>query len=178
MTLPTQRFTQYPAATASDYADATTFLIANAQGNIKQATLENLNDVYGCGIKCTTLIIPSVDVLHLNTTPQVLVPAQGAGTAIEAISAFVTIDYNSATYATNVGLQLIDSGADEPQLISLTALNASASSRRKLGVDATFAAADTQIIENVDLLVEVPTGDPTVGDSDIEVYVLYRVITL
>ena len=178
MTLPTQRFTQYPAATASDYADATTFLIANAQGDIKQATLEGFRSQFGCDIQCASLVITTANVLQLNTTPLTIVSAQGAGTAIEAISAFVTIDYNSATYATNVGLQLIDSGADEPQLISLTALNASASSRRKLGVDATFAAADTQIIENVDLLVEVPTGDPTVGDSDIEVYVLYRVITL
>lgn len=172
------QFTQYPAADPSDYANATTFLIANTDGIIKQASLEGLRSQYGCDVQCASLTIPTAEVLALHSTPQTIVSAQGVGTAIEVVSAFVKIDFNSAAYATNVGIGLIDSGADEPQLVSLTALNSSVSSIRKLGVDSTFAAADTQIIENADLQVYTPTGDPTTGDSDIEVFAFYRVINL
>jgi hypothetical protein len=134
------------------------------------------------GIECiqgtAKLTIASADVLTLNTTPITIVAATGVGTAIEAISATVTVDNPSAAYATNVGVQLICDGADEPQLISLTALNASVTSTRKLGVDSTFSASDTQVLENTDLQVSVASGDPTAGDSDITVYVTYRIITL
>jgi len=131
-------------------------------------------------IKQASLTIPSADVLQLNTTPLTIVPAQGVGTAIEVLSACVSIDYGTTPYATNVGLSLRcdDGGSVEPQVISLTALNASTSSIRKLAVDSTFAAADSQILENIPLEVYVPTGNPTAGDSDITVYVTYRVITL
>lgn len=134
------------------------------------------------GIECiqgtAKLTIASADVLTLNTTPITIVAAQGAGTVIEVLSAFVSIDFNTTAYATNVGLQVITSGADEPQFTSLTALNASVTSHRKLGVDSTFAATDTQIIENAALQVKVPTGNPTAGNSGITVYVTYRIITL
>ena len=172
------RFTQYPAASTGDYSDATTFLIANEDGEVKQASLEGLRSIFGCNIQCASLTIPTAEVLALNSTPQTIVSAQGAGTAIEVISATMKLDYNSATYATNVGLQLICNGAHEPQVVSLTALNASVTSTRRLTVDSTFAATDTQLLENTALQVQVPSGDPVTGDSDIEVFVLYRVINV
>jgi hypothetical protein len=143
-------------------------------GAVDQANSNN-----GCVcIKSASLTITSAQVLALNSTPLTIVAAQGVGTAIEVISASVKIDFNTTAYATNVGVQLICDGADEPQLTSLTALNASVTSTRKLGVDTTFSASDTQVLANADLQLFVPSGDPTAGDSDITVYVLYRVITL
>ena len=144
-----------------------------------QDAVAQANENNGCVcLQTASLTIATADVLQLNSTPLTIVAAQGAGTVIEVISAFMKMTYNSATYATNVGLAIGCSGADEPQVISATALNASASSIRKLAVDSTFAATDTQIIENTALEVYVLTGDPTTGDSDITVHVLYRVITL
>jgi len=122
-----------------------------------------------------SLTIASADVLTLNTTPLTIVGAV-AGYAIEVVSASVKIDNPSAAYATNVGLELICSGATERQAVSNTALNASVTSVRRLAIDSTFAATDTQLIANADLLVQVPTGDPTSGDADITVFVNYRLI--
>jgi len=34
------------------------------------------------------------------------------------------------------------------------------------------------VIANADLLVQVPTGNPTAGDSDITLFVQYRLIAL
>jgi len=131
------------------------------------------------GVVClggsASLTIASADVLTLNTTPLTIVGAV-AGYAIEVVSASVKIDNPSAAYATNVGLELICSGATERQAVSNTALNASVTSVRRLAIDSTFAATDTQLIANADLLVQVPTGDPTAGDADITVFVNYRLI--
>jgi hypothetical protein len=122
-----------------------------------------------------SLTIASADVLTLNTTPLTIVGAV-AGYAIEVVSASVKIDNPSAPYATNVVLELICSGATERQATSLSALNASVTSVRRLAIDSTFTATDIQLIANADLLVKVQTGDPTGGDADITVYVNYRLI--
>ena len=131
------------------------------------------------GVVClggsASLTIASADVLTLNTTPLTIVGAV-AGYAIEVVSASVKIDSPGAPYATNVGLELICNGATERQAASLSALNASVTSVRRLAIDSTFTATDTQLIANADLLVQVPTGDPTGGDADITVLVNYRLI--
>jgi len=123
----------------------------------------------------TQLTIPNAQVLTLNSIPITIVSAV-PGYAIEVISASVKIDNPGAPYATNVGIELICSGATERQLASLSALNASVTSIRRLAVDSTHISTDTQLIENSDLLVQVPTGDPTAGDADITVFVNYRLI--
>jgi hypothetical protein len=134
------------------------------------------------GIECiqgtAKLTIASADVLQLNTTPLTIVAAQGVGTAIEVISASVKVDFNTTAYATNVSLALGSVGANNPQLVSSTALNATVNSIRRLAVDSTFGGADTQIIENAAIVVAVEIADPTAGDSDIAVYITYRIITL
>ena len=131
------------------------------------------------GVVClggsASLTIASADVLHLNTTPLTIVSAV-SGYAIEVVSASVKIDNPGAPYATNVGIQLICNGATERQAVSLSALNASVTSVRRLAIDSTFSATDTQLIANADLLVQVRTGDPTGGDADITVFVNYRLI--
>lgn len=170
------RFTQYPAASIGDYADATTFLIANSDGEIKQASLEGLRSNFGCDIQCASLLIPSADVLQLNTTPQTIVAAQGAGTVIEVVSAFANIDFNSVAYATNIDMQLITETAIDEQ--ALAEINATVSQIGKFRLTHISAPSSTQLLDNQALTVTVLTGNPTAGDSDITVYVLYRVITL
>jgi len=169
------RFTQYPAASKGDYAEATTFLIANSDGDLKQATLEGLMSIYGCDIRCASLPIATADVLQLNSTPLTIVAAQGSGTKIDVLSAFVVIDFNSAAYATNTTLELIFSGASDELMIS--SINASVSKSVAFTKQGSGTAGNTQMLENTDLQVAVASGDPTTGDSDIEVFILYRVIS-
>ena len=173
------RFTQYPAASTADYADATTFLIANEDGVIKQASLDGLMSNYGCDIRCASLVIANADVLQLYTTPQPIIAAQGTGTVIDVLSASVSIDYNSQDYATNLGIEIKTFGATDNQFESTNALNADTSVIRKMTVhDGSFSASDTQLIANSGVYVQALNGNPTDGDSDIEVFVLYRVINV
>ena len=131
------------------------------------------------GVVClggsASLTIASADVLTLNTTPMTIVGAV-AGYAIEVVSASVKIDSPGAPYATNVGLELICNGATVKQAVNLSALNASVTSVRRFSIGGSTGATDTQVIANADLLVQVPTGDPTGGDADITVFVNYRLI--
>lgn len=127
-------------------------------------------------LKEASLTIASADVLQLNSTPLQIVAAQGTGTVIEVVSAFVKIDFNSIAYATNTTLQLINAGSDVEQ-VSSTTLDASVAQIANFN-QSTPAAAQTQITENTALQVSVRSGDPTAGDSDITVHVTYLVKTL
>jgi len=170
------RFTQYPAASVTDYTDATTFLIANEDGEIKQASLDGLLTNYGCDIRCASLTIASADVLQLNSTPLTIVAAQGAGTAIDVLSASMKMTYNSVAYATNTTLELKINGGSSSQMQFASQILSSASDVFNKVIGNTTTS--TNMVENADLQVSVLTGDPTAGDSDITVYVLYRVIAV
>ena len=133
------------------------------------------------GIECiqgtAKLTIASADVLHLNTTPIEIIAAPGVGYAIEVISASMKMVYVSATYATNTSLELITAGATNSQ--ASTVIKNSASTIRRFADATTLASATaTQLVDNAALNVTVASGDPTAGDSDITVYVTYRIITL
>jgi len=134
------------------------------------------------GIECiqgtAKLTIASADVLTLNTTPIEIVAAPGAGYAIEVISAFVSIDFNSAAYTTSTEIQLFSTGATESQNKG-TVLNATVTAIRPLNPNtAILGATDTILIDNAALTVKSAAANPTTGDSDITVYVTYRIITL
>jgi len=169
------RFTQYPAASTGDYAEATTFLIANEDGEIKQASLDGLRSNFGCDIRCASLLIPSAQVLQLNTTPQTIVPAQGVGTVIEVISAVMNFTWASVAYATNTNLIIQTSTGSDKQASTDISLTANALS----SFDPEFSSPEaTQLVENQDVEVTVDGGNPTAGDSDITIYVTYRVINV
>jgi hypothetical protein len=133
------------------------------------------------GIECiqgtAKLTIATADVLTLNSTPLTIVAAQGVGTVIQVISASVKIDFNTTPYATNIQLQIISSGSVKAQH-SQNVLDASVSTVRFLAEQAATVATDTQLLENADLQVAVRTGNPTAGDSDIKIYLRYRIIEL
>jgi hypothetical protein len=101
----------------------------------------------------------------------------GAGYAIEVISANVLMTYNTTAYATNTNIIIKNSGATDEQF-GAAILNATVNMQKKLQEVTTSTATDTQIIENTSLQVSVKTGNPTAGDSDITIYVTYRIIEL
>ena len=133
------------------------------------------------GIECiqgtAKLTIATADVLQLNTTPIEIVAAPGAGYAIEVLSASFKMVYVTTQYATNFNIQILTSGANTQQL-EIDALNASVTTNRTFEKSFTNAPTATQLLENAAVNVTVETGDPTAGDSDITIYVTYRIITL
>ena len=113
-------------------------------------------------------------VKTLNTTPITIVGAV-SGYSIEVISASVKIDFNTTAYATNTRLELRHDGADlglkRSDCLGSTISN-------KMIFDDTVAPTtlNTQMLDNAALEVQAVSGDPTTGDSNVTVYVNYRLI--
>ena len=128
-------------------------------------------------IKEASLTIATADVLTLNATPIEIVAAPGAGFAIEVLSASMKMTYNSVAYATNTRLELIVSGVAVVSqiLFSSAVLSSAANVFSGLG---SVQQASSNMLDNAALNVQVQSGNPTAGDSDIKIYVTYRIITL
>ena len=130
------------------------------------------------GINClggsASITLTAAQVKTLNTSPITIVSAV-AGYAIEVVSASVKIAFNTTAYATNTFIQLIVNGATTAQY-GAGILNATVATTKKLPEISTTSATTTQLITNAELEVSTLTGDPTTGDSDVTVYVNYRLI--
>ena len=129
------------------------------------------------GVTClggsASLTIASADVLTLNTTPITIVGAV-AGHAIEVVSASVKIDFNTTPYATEAAIYLQTNGANTLQA-KCAFLDATLTRSSRFETTFVGSATDTQLIPNSDLEIICPS-DPTAGDSDITVFVNYRLI--
>lgn len=170
------RFTQYPAATSpTDYTDATNFLIETPNGDIKLASLEGLSTFF-CSAQCLSVTLSSAEILALNTTPIEIIPAQGSGTVIELISAFYKFNYLTTPYATNTDLYLRNGGTTGTQATLSGALAQNDSTPTKMIIKST-GTTTKDMPENQPLNAYVPSGNPTAGDSPLEIFVYYRVVT-
>ena len=131
----------------------------------------------GCDVRCASLSIASADVLTLNSTPLTIVAAQGAGTTIEPITAKMKIVFGTTPYATNTTLQIQHAGA-ALGIVQNSSLNSTISNITNFDAQVAPTSLNTQMLENAALEVQVNTGNPTAGDSDITIHVYYRVINV
>jgi hypothetical protein len=127
------------------------------------------------GILTKKVTIPTASVLTLNATPYTLVTAPGSGYAIELISATGSIaTYGGTAYATNTVLQVITDTATITQASNSTTLITAGTTIDKFSLTAGLG----NLIDNKALQAKVATGNPTAGNSDIIIYITYRIITL
>ena len=126
--------------------------------------------------------IASADVLTLSTIPVELVPAPGAGKAIQVVSASASMVYGTVPYATNGTLYLMTDAttATAPQFaVSQNSFLFGTVTRAvnfiPLSVSP-LAVTDLQIVDNKPLEAWVFFGNPTAGDSDITINVVYKII--
>jgi len=76
---------QFPTINQADL-DGTETLWAQKGGIDYSLSLSNVKNYGGCDMYCVSLVIPTASVLTLNATPLQIVPAPGAGYAIEVLS--------------------------------------------------------------------------------------------
>jgi hypothetical protein len=123
------------------------------------------------GIQTAVVQIDSAEVLALNSTPQIAIPAGGANTIHQVLGVSATMNYNTTAYAVNTELQIIQGGtviAEESTLLPNVG---------DLNVTFLMNGGATMGI-NDDVVVKVGTGDPTLGDSPITVYVTYTTLNV
>jgi hypothetical protein len=142
-----------------------------------RATIKALFDS-NTAIYNTKVTISSAEILALNATPKVLVPAQGAGTIIDVISCEMFLDYNSVAYATNVNLFIsYDAAGAQLHTTSVSIGAGGFDYYVKFNLNAQNAF-NTAVRVNTPIVAYVDIGNPTAGNSTIFMYLTYRVITL
>jgi hypothetical protein len=127
----------------------------------------------GGELKRAQITLTGSQVLALNSTP-IEVVAGITGKEIQVVNASIHLKYNSATYATNTNLALKASSAGA----TITQARVDISQT----TDTLGAFAMTEVNNNIvtgdALVVTVLNGNPTAGNSDIVVDVLYRITDL
>ncbi len=126
------------------------------------------------GIRVAEVTIPTAEVLTLNGTPVVVVPAPGVGRANIILTVIASVAYVSAAYATNVTLTFGYGGAG---ILSMTGILAATSSKVAMAAG-TVAAVSTATAQNAAIVVSASGGNPATGDSPVTVTVLYTTVNL
>lgn len=125
------------------------------------------------GIPLTVKVtLSSAQILDLNTTPITLVAAPGSGKMIVPVAVSYRLNFNSSAYTTNLNLRLRMNGT-LTQNSGILGLGATAYSMQPLA-----GGAYSTDITNTALTIDVATGNPAAGDSSLDVYITYCVITL
>ena len=129
-------------------------------------------------INSIKVVIASTDVLTSNGTPVLCIPAPPAGYAIRLGECSISLEFNTIAYATNLDVQLF---TDTATIMSkdVRVLDATASTHRIFhNTTTTGGATDTELIESKGIYFKTKTGNPTAGDSDITLYIDYRLVAL
>ena len=122
--------------------------------------------------------IPTAQVLTLNSSPIIVVPAPGAGFAVQVVSTSYHVLFNTTAYATNTQLRLITDTANSAQSDLPGALNKTVDAWSAMPFTTVFGATLFSIVEDKALQATVASGDPTAGDSDIDMFITYKILTV
>jgi hypothetical protein len=120
--------------------------------------------------------IPSADVLNLGTTPYLLIDSPGVGYYIQVLTAACKVNFNTTAYATNTTINIYTDTATRVQHVFSNGLNATLSRIAVSAQQGINGAADTQLISDKGVYLKTQTTSPTAGDSDIIIYLTYRII--
>jgi len=123
------------------------------------------------GIQYAKLTTPTAQVLTLNTTPKAFGLIVPTGFYVQLLSAQMKATYNSATYATNTELEVGFAGVKPVFLDSVLGFGSSTFVNLDYNDSGAVSAAS-------DVIVSVNNGNPTVGNSDITIYLTYVLIPL
>ncbi len=124
----------------------------------------------------TTVLTAAVKTL--NSIPVQLVASPGPTKAIIPITMWCRITFNTTQYPLGATLRILHTSATTETFNQPDILRATVTTFRQFQQFVTlFATTDTMIIEDAPLLL-TSNADFVTGDSDIDVYLLYRILTV
>ena len=129
-------------------------------------------------IKTVKLTIATANVLTGFATPIAFGLTVPAGYFVQPISVQFGVDFNTVAYATNTGVAIRAVGADTYIAAHATALAATLSRVANLAINNSPSAGQTQYVDGADIEFYVQTGNPTAGDSNVDVYMTYTLVEL
>ena len=174
-----------------DMADSTLFIIDHlldednmASDSATQVPSQQSVKAYvdNYASRTTKISLSSAEILALFTTPKQLVAAPGAGKMVNLHNIKFVYTFVSAAYATNTTLQVLYGSTSASSIVSQSNIISGTNSLTAF-IGATNAAVticNTPVssFTNTALNLTVVTGNPTGGDSTMDVYVTYSIINL
>jgi hypothetical protein len=136
----------------------------------------DLQEIFNDVLINATINVPSADVLTLFTTPYLLIPSPGAGYYIQVLTAACKVSFNSIAYAVSTSMNIYTDTSNRPQHLFNNSLNATVSRIAVSSQQGISGAADTQLISNKGVYLQAQVGNPLLGDSDIVIYLSYKII--
>ena len=124
-------------------------------------------------LKEAQVTLTTAQILALNTTPITIIPGQ-TGKEIQVVNASIHLKYNTTAYATNVNMVLKASSAAAADIQARASIDGTTDSLGSFDLTST----KLNIVTGDALVVSVDGGNPTAGDSDIVVNILYRITDL
>lgn len=121
----------------------------------------------------TIVTLTSAQILSLFTTPVTLIPAPGSNKTIEVVSMTDKLIFNTTAYLGNRTLVAKTATATGNQAVG-TVLNQIANCKHHMIVTAPIGLS--QILSNQPLIATTLPGDPTTGDSSIQLHIFYRIL--
>lgn len=124
-------------------------------------------------IQTATVTLSSAQVLALNSTPILVVPAADAGTVIVPMRGLVEFSGGSSNYATNTILTV---GSTTTLADSVYTLSGSIADRTVPNLLTVTSNTLAGTVPGDSLSVRVKTGNPTTGNSTVKVTVWYYIL--
>lgn len=118
------------------------------------------------------MTITSAEALALFTTPKKIISATGAGTTVDVVSVLGRNAFNTTAYAGNAMAVRYTGGVDVAVFTAGFTTSAVPLQQKLTAVDKITALPNTAVE------VYIKTADPTLGDSDFIIDVLYRITTI
>lgn len=118
--------------------------------------------------------LTSAEILALFSSPKTLIPAVGSGKICNILKITARFNWNSVAYATNLNLKVCSVATSLVHFYTTTLLGSTASkivTNWNLTIDAVSAS-------NEGIYLAVATGNPTAGNSTMDIYITYQIITL
>lgn len=125
-------------------------------------------------VQTVKVSLSSAQILSAFTTPIEIIPAPGAGKFIAPLNISIKYNFVTAAYDTNMDVAFkIGTG----EIIDTNdILNSGSNTLFNIVITNYYGTLSN--IENQNMVFTVPVGNPTFGDSTLDVYVTYQIITL
>ena len=127
-------------------------------------------------LQTVAVTIPTASVLTLFTIPILVIPAPLSTQFIEIESVSCEVIYNSSAYGGTTSIDITTDTGSRPQFQLSQVLQSSLSTIKKGTEVSSFSATSTQLIRGKGVYASVSSSNPTTGNSDIIIYISYRII--
>ena len=170
------KLSQLDVANVLELTDDTQLIVITPDGATKRSTYGALKlNAGGITLKTKRLTLTPAEVKLLNTTPQAFGLTVPVGYAARVIAFDGYLKFQTKPYSTkgNLSIRCVGANSIQAGFTAAQFLSGTVDRRSTSTLTSAVGLTDDQLLNGADLEVYVTSGDPTDGDSDITLTVVY-----